>query len=199
MNAYTTIIKERVSTRDYLESIGISPNRHGMICCPIHGEKTPSLKVYDDPRRGWHCFGCHTGGDVIDMVCKIENVGFIDAVKRLDVSFGLDLPYLDRSDSEGIRRERAEIAKINRARQEQKRREEEAERAYWSAYDKWMHNENVILDQAPKTIEDEITEAFAYAITHRTELLEAVGEAEDDWRRVRRERYSPAGSKVETA
>lgn len=199
MIEYTPIIKERVSTRDYLEAIGITLDRNGMVCCPIHGEKTPSLKVYDDPRRGWHCFGCHAGGDVIDMVCKVEGVGFIEAIKRIDARFNLGIPFSRPTDKEAVLKAQKEMARINKARETRRKKEQAAERAYWTAYDKWLHNENVILDQAPKTIEDEITDEFAYAITHRTEHLEAVEDALETWRRLRRERYGYTSSKVETA
>ena len=60
------IVKESVSCKDFAEHIGLSVNRSGFCCCPFHGEKTPSLKIYSDG-RGWYCFGCHQGGDVINM------------------------------------------------------------------------------------------------------------------------------------
>ena len=34
--------------------------------CPIHGERTPSLHLYED--QHWFCFGCGKGGDVYDFV-----------------------------------------------------------------------------------------------------------------------------------
>ena len=193
------IIKARVTTRDYLRTIGIEPDRHGMICCPIHGEKTPSLKVYDDPRRGWHCFGCHAGGDVIDMVCKVEGVTFVEALKRLDEAFDLGLPFSRPIDKEARKRAREEIDRINRAREKQREAERDAEQQYWAAYDRWLSNENTIMDCAPKSIQDEITEEFAYAVTHRTELREAMEDAEDEWRRVRRARYCDTGRKMAQA
>lgn len=37
------------------------------IRCPLHPDQTPSLHVYDDPARGWYCFGCRRGGTVYDL------------------------------------------------------------------------------------------------------------------------------------
>ncbi len=49
--------------------------------CPFHEEKTASFVIYTDTNK-WHCFGaCGIGGDVIDYVCKINNLKFIEAVK----------------------------------------------------------------------------------------------------------------------
>ncbi len=62
-------------------------------CCPFHHEKTPSFAV--SPERGsYHCFGCHTGGDVISFVMHIENVGYVDAVAILASRAGMRVPEL---------------------------------------------------------------------------------------------------------
>jgi len=52
-------------------------------CCPLHSEKKPSFVVYPI-NQTWHCYGfCNTGGDVITLVMKAENVDFKDAISRL--------------------------------------------------------------------------------------------------------------------
>src|ERR1700759_2871558 len=50
--------------------------------CPFHKEKTPSFNV-NAHRQIFHCFGCHKGGDVFTFVREYENIGFMDAVRRL--------------------------------------------------------------------------------------------------------------------
>src|SRR5581483_7216641 len=50
--------------------------------CPFHKEKTPSFNV-SPQRQMFHCFGCHKGGSVFTFVKEYENIGFVDAVRRL--------------------------------------------------------------------------------------------------------------------
>ena len=50
--------------------------------CPFHKEKTPSFSV-NAHKQIFHCFGCHKGGDVFTFVKDYENIGFVDAVRRL--------------------------------------------------------------------------------------------------------------------
>jgi len=76
------------------ESYGFQPNRTGYIICPFHREKSPSLKLYPGD-RGWHCFGCGRGGDVIRFVMELFGITFPQAMVRLSSDFGLGL-YTDR-------------------------------------------------------------------------------------------------------
>ena len=66
-------IKLTVTMRDVLDKYGVKVNRNGMCCCPIHGEKHPSMKVYKD---GYKCFACNSAGDVFNFVMAYENVDF---------------------------------------------------------------------------------------------------------------------------
>src|SRR5712672_3887411 len=50
--------------------------------CPFHKEKSPSFNV-NSHKQIFHCFGCHKGGDVFTFVKEYENIGFVDAVRRL--------------------------------------------------------------------------------------------------------------------
>ena len=64
--------------------------RRGFMCCPFHGEKEPSLKVYPGT-GGWCCFGCGRKGSVIDFVMEHENCNFRTAVVAIDKAFSLGL------------------------------------------------------------------------------------------------------------
>lgn len=55
-------------------------NSSSKVCCPIHGESTPSLHVYEDS-NSWHCFGsCGIGGDAVEFVKNVEDCSFHEAV-----------------------------------------------------------------------------------------------------------------------
>ena len=64
--------------------------KRGMMPCPFHGERNPSLKVYQNT-GGWHCFGCGRGGSVIDFVMEHENCKFGIAVRAIDQALHLGL------------------------------------------------------------------------------------------------------------
>jgi DNA primase len=59
--------------------------------CPFHEERTPSFAV--DPRRGtWRCYGaCGEGGDVIRFVERFDGLSFLDALRLLARSAGVEV------------------------------------------------------------------------------------------------------------
>lgn len=61
--------------------------------CPFHQEKTPSFHVKSE-RQFFYCFGCKAAGNAIDFVMKRDRVEFIDALKTLGQSVGLEMPRL---------------------------------------------------------------------------------------------------------
>ena len=79
--------------------------------CPFHNEKTPSFTVYL-ATQSFYCFGCGAGGDAITFVKKIENLGYLDAVKTLAQRAGLQMPQEGFDDSLSKRRRR--ILEMNR-------------------------------------------------------------------------------------
>jgi DNA primase len=60
-------------------------------CCPFHHEKTPSFTVNDD-KGFYHCFGCGAHGDAIRWMIDSQGLQFIDAVRELAATAGLDVP-----------------------------------------------------------------------------------------------------------
>lgn len=85
MNLFETV-KSQITTRQAAEFYGLSVRSNGMLCCPFHGDRYPSMKV--DVR--YYCFGCHETGDVIDFVGKLFHLRPLDAAKKLAADFGID-------------------------------------------------------------------------------------------------------------
>ncbi len=65
--------------------------------CPFHSEKTPSFFVYHDT-ESFYCFGCGAGGDVISFIMRIENLGYMDALRFLAERAGIPFPEEARDD-----------------------------------------------------------------------------------------------------
>lgn len=184
------IIKSRVTSRQLLEHVGVRVHPNGFACCPLHGEKTASLKVYDDPRRGWHCFGCGRGGTVIDLGMALWNTDFKGACAQLNEEFQLGL---DTGNPLTAEEKRALFERVRREQEERERkrkRVQEAETAYWAAYDAWLKNRITLDEQAPASPEEPISEDFAHAAGHKAEIKEALDLADEEWRKARDELWA---------
>ncbi|MDP8914274.1 MAG: DNA primase, partial [Pseudomonadota bacterium] len=68
--------------------------REWKACCPFHKEKTPSFTINDE-KGFYHCFGCGAHGDAIRFLTDARGLPFMDAVKELADSAGMDLPAPD--------------------------------------------------------------------------------------------------------
>ena len=84
MNVFEAV-KQSVTTRQAAEHYGIHVGRNGMVCCPFHHDKTPSMKL----DRRYHCFGCGADGDVIDFAAALYGLGKKEAAIQLANDFGL--------------------------------------------------------------------------------------------------------------
>ena len=87
------LIKQKLDIIDiaseYLKLTKAGSNHKAL--CPFHTEKTPSF-IVNPERQTWHCFGaCGVGGDVIELVIKIEKINFAEALKMLAQRAGVQL------------------------------------------------------------------------------------------------------------
>lgn len=81
-----------VSAREAAERAGLPIVLRGgkaWTCCPLHGERTPSMRLYEEPERGFYCFGCHKGGDAIKLYAELYRLEPLDAAKALAAAFGI--------------------------------------------------------------------------------------------------------------
>lgn len=80
--------------------------------CPFHNDKNPSFSV-SESRGTFRCFACNEGGDVISFIMKIENVGFMEALKILADKTGVTLDYQNEEDKKKSQRQKL-LYDINR-------------------------------------------------------------------------------------
>lgn len=176
---YAAIIKERVSSREMIESVGIHVDSRGMAKCPFHGDGDASLKIYSNQRRGWHCYGCNIGGDVTDFAMMWYGVNFREAIERINDMFSLGLPIRERVNAREMRQIREEIQRKREAQAAREKAIREAEDAYFDAFERWLDNERTILFDRPKGPQEPMSEKFIYAITHRAEIRDNLEMAEE--------------------
>lgn len=146
-NSAAQLIGDCLTMRQVMETYGYEPNRMGYIFCPFHNEKTASLKVYN---KSFYCFGCNTGGDMIDFVKKLFHLNFPQALVRIGTDFSLPISSekADRRQIEQIRRKRYQET----LEREKRRAEYEAKtlehRALWLCLER---NKPTSLEQGEKS------------------------------------------------
>lgn len=79
-------VKTTVTPRMAAEHFGLSVSRNGMVCCPFHDDRHPSMKLYEDH---YHCFGCQANGDVIAFTSELFGITPLKAVQKLAADFGI--------------------------------------------------------------------------------------------------------------
>lgn len=124
--------------------------------CPFHSEKTPSFRVTPS-KQMFYCFGCQKGGGAVHFLMQIENLTFVDAVKKLGAECGIAVAD-NRSDDDKAEKKRKAIFAANK----------EAARFFYSCLGK---DEGLVARQYLKSrqLSPEIIKKFA------------IGYAPDSW------------------
>ena len=81
------VVKESVTARQAAEQYGLKVNKNGMVCCPFHDDRHPSMKV----DKGFCCFACGTKGDVITFVADFFHLTPLEAAKKLAEDFRIPI------------------------------------------------------------------------------------------------------------
>ena len=79
-------LKSRNPLGDAVEAAGVALRGKGRVrqgVCPFHQEAEGSFTVYGDSER-FYCFGCGSGGDVLDFVQRMEGLTLPESIRRLD-------------------------------------------------------------------------------------------------------------------
>jgi DNA primase len=104
INSIISEINSRIDIVDFISRFVElkKAGRNYVGLCPFHYEKTPSFTVSRE-KGIFYCFGCKTGGNIIEFVKRYENLTFPEAVNYLSEVAGLPKPEwkgLKQDDSE---------------------------------------------------------------------------------------------------
>lgn len=163
---YAAIIRRNVSAVRVGEALGLSPDKAGFCRCPVHADKTASMKLYPGD-RGWYCFGCHEGGSVIDLVMACEGLDFKNAVAWVNDTFNLRLPIGAKATKEqeaAARRLAEERERKLKEREEKQKARDKAFQEYLDLGKELMEMERDLEDYAPKPSDEEWHVRFKRAV-----------------------------------
>lgn len=73
--------------------------------CPFHAEKSPSFSVTPS-KNFYYCFGCGASGDAIRFLMEHLGLSFIEAVRDLAQTVGMQVPEEQVSPEERVRRDK---------------------------------------------------------------------------------------------
>lgn len=166
---FVPIIRSSVSTQQIGRDYGLNPGRDGRCRCVFcAGDRKDTLRLYPGD-RGSYCFRCHTSADCIRLVMEITGMKFPDAVREINEQYGLGLP-LDKVDPERTRKAREDAARREQERIEKAERDKRLLTELWDASDEVWNMEQVIKNYAPQSANDEVSDAFVYAVKHIDEV-----------------------------
>lgn len=101
-----------VGMRKAAEYYGFQVDRQGRCICPFHNDRRPSMKIYPH-NRGYYCFSCGSGGDVIKFVSRLYGLDNGSAAKKIIEDFSLPI----RTDNLSYREKRERDIKIRQRRE----------------------------------------------------------------------------------
>ncbi len=112
-NYYVDRILEEKKITDFLDENGIHPAKKAgdkwAYLCPIHsGDKAPSFFVYPVGTKGrnyqtYHCFGCHSGINIINLKSDLDNVSAKEAIKFFLKGMNVEVVEAMKSVAESIK------------------------------------------------------------------------------------------------
>lgn len=87
MSSVFEAVKAAIPLPEAAKRYGLDASGTGMICCPFHEDRSPSMKLYEDH---YYCFGCGRHGDLVDLFSELFCIPPYEAACRLADDFGVD-------------------------------------------------------------------------------------------------------------
>ena len=108
------------------------------------------------------CYSQCGGGDVITFVQKLFDISFPEALRKIDIDFGLKI-YGNHTFEE-LRQSHYKQKQMQAERERKEREKEQANNEYWAAFDEWKRLQDNMVKYAPKTIDEELHPLFVEAV-----------------------------------
>ena len=158
---YADEIKSQLKMQQVLDYYGIERNRANRIRCVLHNGQDFNCGIKD---HYIHCFVCGQSADVIKFVQVYFCLDFQSAISKLNDDFNLGLPIGKKID----RRTQLEMNKAafdrKRKIEAEKKRREQIENDYWTAFDEWKRLDDNKRNYAPKTPTEPLHPLFVEAL-----------------------------------
>ena len=158
---YADEIKSRLKMQQVIDYYGIERNRANRIRCVLHNGQDFNCGIKD---HYIHCFVCGQSADVIKFVQVYFDLDFQSAIIKLNDDFRLGLPIGKKID----RRTQLEMNKAafdrKRKIEAEKKRREQIENDYWTAFDEWKRLDDNKRNYAPQTPTEPLHPLFVEAL-----------------------------------
>lgn len=89
---FDTNVLNQIPIISVAEKLGLKVTKKRSMCFNSHDKKTPSL-TFNTNNNLWHCFGCGSGGNNINLVEKCLKYNFMDACLWLENEFDVNSTY----------------------------------------------------------------------------------------------------------
>lgn len=162
------IIKDRLTMPQLLSRYGFAPKKR--MKCPLHNGDDLNFEVKE---KTYTCYSRCGSGDVISFVQNYFNIGFNEALKKIDIDFGFGL--YGKQSYRDIQKSQKEAFLRKKQAEEKEKEKQKAHMQYWAAFDEWKRLSENKKKFAPKTPEEEPHPLFVEALqklTHQEYLLE---------------------------
>ena len=140
-------IKQMLKIEDVVEFYHEAP-KHKKYICPFHGDKNPSMAINRN-KQIFKCFTCEVGGDLITFTAKLFGLSNLDACKKLNDDFRLNLMGDNLTREQKINNKRIQI-RIDKRKQDL----EEAIENYMYWVEKFANFDRMCMDNIPKRNEE---------------------------------------------
>lgn len=179
MPNYADEIKSRVTMTDILNTYGFHLVM-GRMPCPFHNGKDRNFSVMRN--RAYRCFVCGESGDQITFVERYFGLDFLNAIKKINDDFNLDLIIgadAQKQQSDEARRKAKQEATERLMRvEERKRRGEVLRKRYDDALEAFASCDTILIRCQPISPSSGISDVYAWAAKNIDRLWSELKEAE---------------------